>query len=171
MEEDIHFAELDGLKTLPLYCIYFQLLEDMGAFSSAKAAFEYHDPNYEPDIFTPTARLLKEISQDADLAINVVSRLKKHDSNFMYYVQFKDDPDRSRMKAFHDHTEAVSILCDSRLGIDPAPFWDRFHGLYSFATVHFEYRADPDRAAKWEEYAAKLKKVYETNVPHEYMRQ
>ncbi len=79
----------------------------------------------------------------------------------MYFVQFMTDHNQKKITALHTHTEALSIICDLRLKIDPNPFWKRFDGLFAFAGVHEEYRRDPDKDEKWEYYAKRLKDVYQ----------
>ena len=79
----------------------------------------------------------------------------------MYFTQFRTDLERRRIRALNAHTETLSLICDSRLKLDPTPFWTRLDGLFAFSNVHEEYRVDPEREEKWEHYAKRLKDVYE----------
>ncbi|WP_417384928.1 toll/interleukin-1 receptor domain-containing protein [Gimesia sp.] len=160
-DEGEYVFQFGDFKTLPLYCVMMKLLEEAAPFSKARGSVTYVDPDYEPKSYTPTSSLLNKLGGDSGAAIRAVKSWSTHSGDFMYYVQFKDDPDRRLHRALHDHTETLSILCDSRLKLDPTPLWKQYDGLFSFAAVHSEYREDPERDEKWQHYANRLKKVHE----------
>ena len=54
----------------------------------------------------------------------------------------------------------MSALCDARLGIDTTVLWDVFHEYVNIKFIHSDYREDADGDKKYEEYAARLKKVW-----------
>jgi len=157
---DLPVLIIDGFKTLPLYCLFGKAAGEIPAFGSGSVQVEYPDPDYEFAEYEACCNL-HEIGRNADLAMIMVKKWQTHAGKFMYFVQFRSDSDRKRIKTLHDHTEALSIVCDSRLKIDPTPIWDRFDELLSFSRVQVDYRLDPEREEKWEHYATSLNKVCE----------
>jgi hypothetical protein len=147
-------------RTLPLYVAGFRTLESGAPLQKVKAQIEYHEPDYEPPPLRRTPEGLSAANQDWRFAFDVVRRWNPHISSFLYYVQFKDDSSRRLARALHDHTDFVSTISDSRLGIDPASLWRAFDLALSFECVHSDYRADQNRDAKWSEYASRLRTAH-----------
>jgi hypothetical protein len=157
---DLPVLIIDGFKTLPLYCVLGKASGDIPAFGSGSVQVEYTDPDYEFAEYEACCNV-HEIGRNADLATSMVKRWQTHAYKFMYFVQFRSDSDRERIKTLQDHTEALSIVCDTRLKIDPMPIWDRFDALFWFSIVQEDYRRDPEKEEKWEHYAKRLSDVYE----------
>lgn len=162
MDQGPFAIQFDGFKTLPLYTVMAKLNGDLAPLSKGSASFLCDvEPKYSPPSYKPTPELLNKLGRDAAAAITAIQCWQGHAANFMYFVQFKDDPTRELIRALHDHTLTLSILCDSRLKLDPTPLWNHFDCLFTFAHVHYDYREDLDRDAKWDHYAMKLKKAHE----------
>jgi hypothetical protein len=157
---DLPVLIIDGVKTLPLYCLLGKASGEIPAFGSGSVQVEYTDPDYEFEEYEACCNL-HEIGRNADLAMSMVKKWQTHAGKFMYFVQFRSDSDRKRIKTLHDPTEALSIVCDNRLKIDPTPIWERFDGLFWFSNVQEDYRHDPEKEEKWEHYAKRLDDVYE----------
>jgi len=173
MSDDAPYViKFGNFMTLPLYCMMARLTEDLAPLSKARASVAYVEPDYTPPCYEPTVELLNKLGREPDTAIAAIQHWQKHRGDFMYFVQFKDDSTHERIHALHQHTETLSILCDSRLNLDPTALWNQFDGLFSFANVHSEYREDSERDAKWDHYANRLKQVHDrmTAEPHSEMR-
>lgn len=160
-ESNLPVIEVNGIKTLPLYCMRGITLQAIPRFGSGNVKFEYEEPDYGPPHFEATIDQLQSMGRHSDVAKFIISQWPSHCGNFEYYMQFKDDNDRNLIKAVYDHTELLSILCDLRLKIDPGPLWQQFESTRLSANIHEEYRADPHRDKKWTQYADQLKKSHE----------
>lgn len=158
-----YVVQLGDYKTLPLYSMKVKLDEDLPALSKGKATVHYVDPDYKPPSYPPTADVLNELGRDHEKALSAIRRWPSHLSSFMYYVQFRDDEDRTLITSLSQHTTTLSTLCDARLKLDPTPLWLDFDSLFSFAAVQAEYRADPEKDEKWDYYAQRLKDVQDQN--------
>jgi hypothetical protein len=167
-----YVVKFGNFVTLPLYCMQARLTENLEWLSKGRASVEYVDPDYIPQCYEPTAELLNRLGREPDAAMAVIKRWHRHRVDFMYFVQFKNDTTRERIRALQNHTDVLTILCDTRLKLDPTPLWTVFDGLFSFANVHSEYREDPDRDARWNHYANRLKQVHDrmNAEPHAGMR-
>src|SRR6185295_7355107 len=154
--------EIDGVKTLPFYYLRGKTKENIKALSKGKFEVICIPPEYEPKIYGPTE--LATISSDPKAAVKAVKEWPIHAANFAYYVQFKDDPSRELALALSAHTKLITDICDSRLQIDTTELGIFFLGLIRFEDVHSDYRKDPDREAKFGEYAKELEKVHNEEV-------
>lgn len=148
-------------KSLPLYVVQGVALQDIPQFGKGQISIRYADPDYPTLRYSLSSDWLGRVSKDHAIAAQMVTDWTGHFQRYVYFVQFKDDIERSRIAALHAHTELVSALCDARLGIDTAPLWAQFDQIHPFELIHSEYRADADRASRYDEYAQRLAAVYE----------
>src|SRR5690348_5891096 len=118
--------QFGNFKTLPIYSLMARTLESIDSLSKGQVAVEYKDPDYEPPPYRLDAEALRAIDADFKVAIQATQAWPHHFSAFKYFVQFKDDPSRSLVRALHCHTELLSTLCDARLAIDPSELWKTF---------------------------------------------
>ncbi len=146
----------DGLKTLPLYVLMARVEEDIPAFGSGRATIALRDPNYERVTYSASSEYLQKIGSDAALAAMAVKDWPDHLAKYLYFIQLRDDSDHLRIKALHDHTELISVLCDGRLQIDTGALWYTFDQLHGVELVHSEYRQDPKRDETYGEYSERL---------------
>ncbi len=156
-----HVFQIGEFKTLPLYYLQATTAEEIPAFSKGKANIIYQDPEYARELYDLSPEWLRCIGTDAAAAIKMVKRWPHHIASYKYYVQFRDDPTRQKVRSLHDHTALISALCDSRLGIDTKELWSAFNELQSFEAIHSQYREDAEREKKYEQYAERLAKVRE----------
>jgi hypothetical protein len=154
--------DIDGQKTLPLFVMKAITLEEIPSFMSGKCKFVYGDPDYESKAFDLSPEWLRRIAVDPAEAKRMVRSWSTHQSQFAYFIQFRDDPTRQKIRALHDHTALVSALCDARLGIDTGALWAVFDKLLRKVVVYSEYRADSDREAKYVNYANKVIEIHES---------
>ena len=148
--------QVDGIKTLPIYVMMGQAQENITRFGKGDVRVEAVDPDYPDFTYDVSPRWLDAIGKDAGLASRIVMDWIRHLMVFTYFVQLRDDADRRRIASLSSHTELVSILCDARLAIDPSELWATFDEVYGFEIIHTEYRADPDREARYSAYAQRL---------------
>jgi hypothetical protein len=144
----------------------FRLKEDIQPFGKAKASFEYRDPSYATRSYEPTSDWLIRLRNDSELAVRVIADWKQHFSQFLMYVQFKDDVGQKR-SSLNGHTRLVSLYCDSEISVDTQPLYEAFHSAYYFATIHEEYREDSDRDANYEKHRQKLHDNYTRLFKHD----
>lgn len=90
----------------------------------------------------------------------MVAAWPAHLGRFMYASQLQCDRDHRRAHALNGHTELISILCDSRIGIDPTPLWSVFDHAMKLDFVQQDYRDDDCRGQKYEQYAVKLNTIW-----------
>ena len=145
--------EIDGEKTLPLFALTAITAEEIPSFSSGKVNLVYNDPDYEIPTYDVSPEWLERIAVDPAEATRMVKAWNNHQSLFAYFIQFRDDSTRQRIKAFHSHTALLSALCDARLGIDTGELWELFDNMCRKEHVYSSYRADPDRQSKYAKYA------------------
>ena len=156
MQDGPRAFNFNGMKTLPLHWMMGQTEEDIPQFSSGKVRIELIDPEYTPLPYGTSLELLESIGRDSSATLKMVKQWPHHLAQFMYFVQLRDDSDRSRIKALHGHTELISVLCDGRLHIDTAALWHTFDQIHGVELVHSEYRHDPKREEVYENYAERL---------------
>lgn len=166
MSESPIAFEIEGIKTLPIYVAIARTMEEIKRFSSGKVKIIYKPPEYVAPVFRLDASTLAAINANCDVAIKAATEWPTHLSKLLYFVQIKDDPSRQLAQALFEHTELVSTLCDARLGIDPSVIWQTFDSISFFESVHSDYRADPDRVLKYDEYAAQLSNAYSILSKH-----
>ncbi|MCD0460077.1 toll/interleukin-1 receptor domain-containing protein [Roseiconus lacunae] len=162
MREKKHTVfEIDGVKTLPLYVLMMKAPEGgIPALGSANCTVHYKEPEYEEEEYSSNAAMKSEIVHDYDAALDCVKRWPRHSGNIRYYFQFKDDPNGSEMMVnFHRHTEIVSAICDSQLGIDTTPLWNVVHQTMLFKEVQAKYRSESDHDSVWDQYAAEIVEI------------
>ena len=152
--------QIGDFKTLPLYVLLGVTQEEIPRLGSGKVAIHYVDPEYPSYPYEPSAEWLDRISKDAARASKIVQEWNAHFHQYLYFLQFKDDGDRKRIRSLSAHTELVSTLCDARLGIDTSALWARFDEIRSFELIHGEYRADKERDSKYAEYAHRLDEAW-----------
>lgn len=150
--------EIDGIKTLPLYVIWAKTLEPIHQYSSGKAQIGYRNPDYEIPMYAADDETLSRLGSDSRFAKALVQKWHHHLTNFMCFVQFSDERTKERCAALNAHTKLISILCDTRLNIDPTPLWQVFDWSLTFQSIHASYRKD---LANWSQYAERLEKCYE----------
>ena len=161
--------QLGDFRTLPLYSVKAVTLEEIPQFGKGAVRIEYVDPTYAPPLYGVPE--ITAIGNDPRAAITAANDWPRHISEFTYYIQIKDDPERRLTKALQSHTELLSDICDSRLGIDPKELWETFDHLLRFAVVHNDYREDPNREEKYDEYAAQLAEAHNLFGPHLFSSQ
>lgn len=162
MKEKKHTVfEIDGVRTLPLYVLMMKTPEGgIPAMGSANCTVHYKEPEYEAEEYSSDSAIQSEIVHDCDAALKCVKRWPRHSGNIRYYFQFKDDPNGSEMMInFHRHTEIVSAICDSQLGIDTTPLWNVVHQTLLFKEVQAKYRAESDHDSVWEKYAGEIVEI------------
>lgn len=152
---------VDGYKTLPLYTVFAKSTTVLPAFGKGRAKIEYVEPSYVPTTYGLTSEWIERVSEDVEAAKRMVSAWKTHQMRYLYYVQFKDDDGGEKAKSLHAHTSLVSAVCDNRLNIDTTGLWETFDVSVRYGMVHSDYRADNDREGKYQQYASRLKAVYE----------
>ncbi len=127
---------------------------------SAECQMSYKEPEYNEPKYELDADTQREIVEDLEAAIRHVQRWPRHAGDVRYFFQFKDDPNGSEMMVnLHHHTEIVSAICDSHLGIDTTPLWNLVRGTMLFKEVQAKYRAEPDHDSVWERYAAEIVEI------------
>ena len=100
----------------------------------------YDDPDYDSKPYDLSPEWLERIAADSDEAKRMVKAWHTHQSHLAYFIQFRDDPTRQKIKALHSHTDCISALCDGRLGIDMGDLWDMFNNLNKKEHVYLNYR-------------------------------
>jgi len=161
--------EIDGVKTLPLNVLFAKSPQGgIPAMGSAKCKICYKEPEYNQPKYELTARVMADIDADNAKALKYVSKWIPHASSLHYWFQFKDDPNGSDMMVnFHRHTEIVSAICDSKLGMDTTPLWTVVRETVMYKEIHARYRAEEDHDAVWEQYAQELIEVWDRLSEHD----
>jgi hypothetical protein len=139
--------------------------EDIKAFSKGAVTITHIDPEYAIPKYEDES-FIRMIADNAGAAAKAVEAWHDHVLRYMYFVQFRDDDSRQRVSSLHTHTDVVSTLCDARLGMDPTELWRVFDDLLPFEAAHSDYRADPERDKKWDEYAAHLENAHNRISEH-----
>ena len=154
--------DIDGVTTPPLFALKAFTLDEIPSFASGKCNLVYDDPDYDSKPYDLSPEWLQRIAADPAEAKRMVNAWHTHQSQFAYFIQFRDDPTRQKIKALHNHTALISALCDGRLGIDTGDLWDTFNNLTKKEHVYLNYRADPDRESKYGNYANNLVQIHES---------
>jgi len=154
--------DIDGVKSLPLFALKAITLQEIPSFGSGQCTLVYDDPDYESKAYDLSQEWLERIAANPAEAKRMVKAWMPHQSQFAYFIQFRDDPTRQKIKALHNHTALLSALCDARLGIDTGDLWDMFNYLTRKEHVYSSYRADSDREAKYGNYANHLIQIHES---------
>ena len=159
--------QIGDRKTLPLYLFRARVESEIPAFGKGEGWIEYPTP------VVLDGALLESIcpasSNSAMTPMRPSSSSKDGgctSRSSSITPKSQDDPDRSKVRSLHDHTEVISTLCDARLGIDTTELWTAFDRALHFEMVHWEYREDPNREGKYQEYAKKLEDAWERLAPH-----
>jgi hypothetical protein len=147
---------IDEMKTLPLFVLKARTLEVIRPYTQGKVELLPIDTDYENYSYDLSPEWLARIATDPAEASQMVRKWGKHQSELLFFVQFRDDPTRQKLKALHDHTALISALCDARLAIDTADLWIIFDNLLLLDIIYMTYRADEDREAKYDAYANKV---------------
>ncbi len=154
--------EFGGVRTLPLFLVQARLDERLYAYGKAKATIVPGPPDYVPPPFGMTTEWLDSIGKDANVARQAVHTLSSHISNYLYFVQLKDDGKSLLMRKLHSHIDVVILLADARLSLDPAILSACVRQISIFRSIHSAYREDQEREAHYEEHVERLNEAYES---------
>jgi len=163
-----HIAlEIDGVRTLPLYSIIARTPpEGISAFGNAQCQLCYQEPQLDPSPFRCDPDSLALASRDWEFSMSAVKAWQKYAQGYLYFVQFRHDTTRVLTRSLNDHVELLSLICDLRLQLDPTPFGRTFRTLMSFGITQGEYRKDPEREQKYDEYAQTLDRIHDELCDH-----
>ncbi len=158
-----HFvAQTEGGKTLPLFVVYGKSSEAIPAFGRGQMSIKLIDAAYSPtELYNLDANWPLRVGRDPEEARKLVRSWTDHKNKFEYFVQFGSDVDRQKIHFLHEHTAAVSELCDSRLGVDTGELWAAFDTALRFEMHHAEYWDDPKREEHYHQHARKLTDRFE----------
>lgn len=154
------WLEKYGCNSLPLYYLKGNLVGPMPAFGSGTVKpnitdYQYTSPQYGLRLPSAVA-----IARDAQKAKQAVDDLLTHQGDFGFFVQF-EDASQDQKRCLHDHTELVVTMCDTRLSLDAGFLWSVFDKLFSFESINSQFRSDPDREEKRQEFVDRLKRTGE----------
>ncbi len=152
--------EIDGFKTLPLYVVQATTITEFHAYGRGSVQIQYRDPEYVGKSYDATSDWLSKISNDPDAAKELIKSWETHKSNYIYYLQFRNDARGEKANSLHGHTALVSAMCDNRVKIDTSGLWRTFDDALHFGRVHSDYRADERRQERYEQYAGRVTAAY-----------
>lgn len=158
--------DVDGYKTLPLTFVGGTAVGPIPAFGTGHMRIEYRDPVYNPHPYIYSRECLDNVARSPEFAAEVVGDWTRHFADIGYYLQFRDDPHGDLLKRLHSHTELVSAIVGSRLGLDCNPLWESFDWLLQFKFVQEGYRSDPNREANYAKHVEKLAEAEKKNPGH-----
>ncbi|MCA9120431.1 MAG: toll/interleukin-1 receptor domain-containing protein [Planctomycetales bacterium] len=149
--------EIDGKKTLPLYSLIAKVPEGgIPAMGSAQCDIYYKEPEYAEPEYAFDSLTMKRLEDDVSEAIRYVERWISHVGELHYFFQFKDDPSGDMVCNLQRHTEIISALCDSKLGIDTTPMWTVVRETVFLKEIQARYRREVDPDKVWGQYAREL---------------